>query len=63
VNRPKAARLVEMFADDGGLLARAPQGGADRSASGAVPHLPRHRVLAADLVAGLLSTDKRSGSA
>jgi hypothetical protein len=27
VNRPKAARLVEMFADDGGLLVRGLQGG------------------------------------
>jgi hypothetical protein len=26
-NRPKAARLVEMFADDGGLLVRGLQGG------------------------------------
>lgn len=63
MNRPKvAARPVEIFADEGELLTRALQG--DQIAVlPALFHLPRHRVLAADLVAGPLSADKRSGSA
>lgn len=60
VHRPEVAtRLVEVFADGGGLLAGARTVGDQIAVLTVLFHLLWRRVLAVDLEAGLLSADTR----